>query len=78
VRIIQRDKAPLLSHFVLNNSQYKQVFNPTWIHPSLGTNHRKGLLVRTQDCDVNVGDKCVFCGGSAAKASILTFSEQIN
>jgi len=32
-------------------------------------------LARTQDCDYQEGT-CIFCGGSASKASILTFSEQ--
>lgn len=76
VTVIQRDSEPLLSYIVKNNSVYKQVFNPTWVPPSPGTNMRKGLLVRTQNCDY-VEDKCIFCGGSANKASILTFSEEI-
>lgn len=76
VTVIQRDSQPLLSYLVKNNSVYKQVFNPTWIPPSSGTNMRKGLLVRTQNCDY-IEDKCIFCGGSANKASIMTFSEDV-
>ena len=53
VSVIQRDKSPLLSYFVQNNSIYKQVFNPTWIQPSEGTDYRKGILARTQDCEYN-------------------------
>jgi len=40
VRVLQRDPAPLLSYLVVNNSVYKQVFNPTWIQASPGTNNR--------------------------------------
>lgn len=69
-----RSKEPLLSYLQLNNSEYKQVFNPTWIEASPGTNNRSGLLIRTQDCDYEE-NKCNFCGGSAKKASILTISE---
>lgn len=78
VRVTQRDSEPLLSYLLKNNSAYKQVFNPTWIPPSNGTSMRKGLLARTQNCDYNEDNKCVFCGGSANKASILTYSEEIS
>jgi hypothetical protein len=50
VSVLQRDPEPLLSYLVKNNSVYKQVFNPTWIQPTEGTNFRKGILARTQDC----------------------------
>jgi len=53
VTVTQRDSEPLLSYLVKNNSIYKQVFNPTWIQPTVGTNYRKGILARTQDCDYN-------------------------
>lgn len=76
VTVIQRDEQPLLSYLVRNNSVYKQVFNPTWIPPSAGTSMRKGLLARTQNCDYVEG-KCIFCGGAANKASIMTFSEEV-
>lgn len=75
VIVLSRDTQPLLSYLVQNNSQYKQVFNPTWIEPTANTNQRKGLLVRTQDCAYNDNNTCVFCGGAANKASIMTFSE---
>lgn len=73
VVVIQRDSDPILSYLVQGNSVYRQVFNPTWVPPSPGTRGRKGLLIRTQDCDFSA-DKCVFCGGAASKASLLTFS----
>lgn len=73
VSLIQRDSSPILSYLVQNNSQYKQVFNPTWMPPSLATNNKKGLIARTQDCEYKA-EGCVFCGGSAQKASLLTFS----
>ena len=77
VKVIQKDSEPLISYLVTNNSIYKQVFNPTWIPPSPGTNNRKGLLARSQNCDFDE-QKCIFCGGSANKASVLTFSEDLN
>lgn len=61
--------------FVDGTSSYSQVFNPTWVEPTAGTNFRSGLLVRTQNCPSEVGGDCVFCGGSEAKASILTYAE---
>lgn len=73
VNLIQRDSIPILSNLVLNNSVYKQVFNPTWMPPSPATNQRKGLIIRTQDCDYKESG-CIFCGGSAQKASLMTFS----
>lgn len=51
VKVVQRDAVPLLSYLVQNNSIFKQVYNPTWMPPSAGTNQRKGLIVRTQDCE---------------------------
>lgn len=53
VVLVQRDSAPILSYLVQNNSVYKQVFNPTWMPASPGTNNKKGLIIRTQDCDYN-------------------------
>ena len=50
VTVLRRDSEPLLSYFVKKNSVYKQVFNPTWVQPTEGTNFRKGILARTQDC----------------------------
>lgn len=50
VSVVQRDLNPILSYLVQNNSIYRQVFNPTWIQPTEGTNFRKGILARTQDC----------------------------
>lgn len=51
VILIQRDTQPLLSYLETNNSFYKQVFNPTWVEASPGTNNKEGLLIRTQNCD---------------------------
>jgi hypothetical protein len=73
VQISDRDSLPLLSYFIQNNTIYKQVFNPTWV-PTSPTYPRKGLLIRTQDCQYNIDNTCVFCGGGAEKASLLTFS----
>jgi predicted GH43/DUF377 family glycosyl hydrolase len=32
--------------------------------------------MRTQNCTINPGDPCAFCGGSEASASILTYGER--
>jgi predicted GH43/DUF377 family glycosyl hydrolase len=50
VNLLQRDSQPLLSYLEVNNSFYKQVFNPTWVPPSEGTQQKQGLLIRTQNC----------------------------
>jgi predicted GH43/DUF377 family glycosyl hydrolase len=76
VNVLVRDTKPLLS-FIDQTSTYQQIFNPTWVEPTTQTNFKRGLLVRTQNCDSEVGGQCVFCGGSQDKASILTFSEQL-
>ena len=77
VSLSHRDSEPTLSYLVKNNTVYRQVFNPTWVSPSEGTNHRKGLLARTQDCSWEK-DKCIYCGGAASKASLLTLSEEVD
>ena len=57
-----------------------QVFNPSWIEASAGTKGKAGLIVRTQNCSMTVAtpQKCVGCGGTGPKASVLTFSELLN
>ena len=74
VAVTSRSPTPSLS-FIDGTSKYSFVFNPTWVVPSDGTNGRGGLISRTQDCPAEVGGECVFCSGSAEKASILTFAE---
>ncbi|GAV09226.1 hypothetical protein RvY_18800 [Ramazzottius varieornatus] len=77
VTLLERGSTPLLS-FMNGTSAYRQVANPSWIEASAGTNGKKGLLVRTQDCDFEAGHvNCTWCGGSQEKASILTFSQQL-
>lgn len=70
---VDKEDSPVLS-YVDGSSSYQQVFNPTWIQASAGTQNQQGLLVRTQNCSAEVGGTCVFCGGSAANASVLTLS----
>jgi predicted GH43/DUF377 family glycosyl hydrolase len=77
VRMVAHHKAPEVS-LIDGTSTYSLVFNPTFIEPSPGTNNRRGLLIRTQNCPADVGGTCVFCGGSEEKASKLTFSEMKN
>ena len=74
VKVIKRPKATVVSK-IDNTTSYSLVFNPTWIEATANTNNRSGLLIRTQDCPIEPGDPCSFCGGSQELASILTFSE---
>jgi predicted GH43/DUF377 family glycosyl hydrolase len=75
VKILSRSAKPVLS-YIDGTSTFQQIFNPTYIQPSKGTNGKSGLLARTQNCDSPVGSPCTFCGGSQDKASFLTFSEE--
>lgn len=56
-------------------TSYSLVFNPSWIVENKKTGVRSGLLMRTQNCTLAPGDACAFCGGSQAKASVLTYAE---
>ena len=76
VEVVERGSTPILA-YLDKTSQFQQIFNPTWVEPSSGTNGKKGIIARTQNCVSNVGDVCTFCGGSADKASFLTFSEEL-
>jgi len=68
------ESEPLIA-FETGQSSFYQVFNPSWVESSPGTNYRQGILIRTQNCPAKVGGTCVYCGGSAEKASVLTFAE---
>jgi predicted GH43/DUF377 family glycosyl hydrolase len=61
--------------YIDGTSDYSLVFNPSWIVEHKERNIPAGLLMRTQNCTVSPGDPCSFCGGSEAKASVLTFAE---
>jgi predicted GH43/DUF377 family glycosyl hydrolase len=56
-------------------TDYSLVFNPTWIEENIEKGIKGGLLMRTQNCSIEAGDPCSFCGGSIEKASILTYAE---
>lgn len=77
VKVSKRPKATIVSK-IDNTTSYSLVFNPTWIEATDNTNNRSGLLIRTQDCPIEPGDPCSFCGGSQELASILTFSELLS
>lgn len=64
---------PLLSS-VDSSSLFFQAFNPTYIEPTAATGFKEGLLVRAQNCTYTE-NKCEFCGGSEAKASVLALAE---
>jgi predicted GH43/DUF377 family glycosyl hydrolase len=74
VKVTERSVTPSVA-YVDGTSKYTFVFNPTWVEATANTGGKSGLLIRTQDCPADVGGECVFCGGSEAKASILTFAE---
>lgn len=74
VQVVKRDSEPVLA-FINDTTSYQFVFNPSWVEATAATGGKRGLLVRTQDCDCNVGGACVFCGGSEEKASVMTFAE---
>ena len=73
VTVIEHPSTPLISQ-IDNTSSYSFIFNPTWVEASALTDGKEGLLMRTQDCPIQPGDPCSFCGGSEDLASILTFS----
>ena len=77
VSVLSRSESPILS-YIDHTSTYQQIFNPTWVEASSGTGGKKGIIARTQNCVSNVNDPCTWCGGAVDKASILTFSEQLD
>jgi len=56
----------------LDNSDWAQVFNPTWVQPTRATDNQSGLLVRSQNCTYT-DDGCPYCAGPGQKASWLTW-----
>ena len=56
------------------NSDWAQVFNPTYVAPAPGQS-RGGLLVRSQNCTIPAGKCGPTCAGTGQKASWLTFAE---
>lgn len=75
-KLVDFDMQPVIS-FVDNSSSFQQVFNPSWIVSS-AHQAQSGLIIRTQNCSLNVGDKCAGCHGSDGKASVLTFAPLLN
>lgn len=76
------DPRPVLS-FVDGSSTFAQVFNPSWVQPSTGTQGRQGLLVRTQNCtgpgcSLPTSGKCCQCSGTGAAASVITFAQLLS
>jgi len=60
---------PLLS-YANGDTEYQQVFNPSWVEASQGTDGKQGLLVRTQNCS---GCQCCGCKGQANAGSAIAF-----
>mmetsp|Transcript_84797 Transcript_84797/g.150151 ORF Transcript_84797/g.150151 Transcript_84797/m.150151 type:complete len:491 (+) Transcript_84797:89-1561(+) len=59
---------PILS-YLDGTSDFQQVFNPSWVEASAGTQGRQGLLIRTQNCSL-----CNCCGCNAMNGSISVFA----
>ena len=68
VRLISFDSQPVLSWPA--TSSFAQVFNPAWV-----SGPKPGLLLRTQNCTVRLGE-CAYCSGNGSRSSVLTFSAQ--
>ena len=77
------DALPILAHTSFaagpQNSDWQQVFNPTWVQASPATANRTGLLVRSQNCtppaDAKPGSCGPTCAGTGQRASWLTWAE---
>jgi hypothetical protein len=79
------DEQPILAYTGFaagpQNSDWQQVFNPTWVQASPATGNRAGLLVRSQNCTPPAGS-CggddgggTSCAGTGQNASWLTWAE---
>jgi predicted GH43/DUF377 family glycosyl hydrolase len=75
--VVSFDPNPVVSA-VDGDSDFAQVFNPSWIEASAGTGGKAGLIIRTQNCTAQPAGKCVACSGVAGAASLLTFAELRN
>ena len=75
VNVIKRPSTTVISN-VDKTTSFSLVFNPTWVEATESDGFRSGLLMRTQNCTIQPGDECAFCGGSAAAASVLTYGER--
>lgn len=75
VNVVSRPTNTVISA-VDKTTSYSLVFNPSWVEPTPSNGFKSGLLMRTQNCTIAPGDACAFCGGSADKASILTYGER--
>ena len=54
VKVTERPENPSVA-YIDKNSQYQQVFNPTWVEATEKTQGKSGLLIRTQDCPSDIG-----------------------
>jgi predicted GH43/DUF377 family glycosyl hydrolase len=75
VNVISRPSTTVISN-VDKTTSYSLVFNPSWVEATPSNGFKSGLLMRTQNCTLAPGDPCAFCGGSADKASVLTYGER--
>lgn len=51
-------------------SDFRQVFNPSWVEASPGTRGQQGLLIRTQNCSLC---DCCGCNGMNGSTSVFAF-----
>ena len=72
------DPQPIAS-MLQGNSDWGQVFNPTYVAPTSATGGRGGLLIRSQNCTIPAGGGCgkgqIACRGPGERASWLTWAE---
>eukprot|EP00039_Didymoeca_costata_P013366 m.202389 g.202389 ORF g.202389 m.202389 type:complete len:357 (-) comp15751_c0_seq3:2331-3401(-) len=86
-KVLKIDNNPVVS-FIDGTSDFRQVFNPSWIVGNPGTSGLSGLLIRTQDCG-GCGTNYTFSGHTngcttrpcccrCQNASVMTFAKLMN
>eukprot|EP00729_Bicosta_minor_P002293 gene2293-13923_t len=61
-----------------SNSNWQEVFNPTWVQPTEATGNKSGLLIRSQNCTLpppSSTPRTSMCHGTGQDASWLTWAE---
>ena len=79
--IVTMPDAPVIS-FLAGQTDWPQSFNPAYVQPSVGTGHKQGLLVRSQNCTGWTPGQCIGCnvdGGHPIApwfpGSVVTFAQ---
>ena len=68
---------------VFGQSDFSQVFNPSFVEASPGTHGVSGLVIRSQNCTEGCGPtpngaQCCHCAGTGQKASLITFAKLLS